>query len=83
MKHWVCIYEDEKGSLRITLKTSDDNNTSNRQLNEPIVYLRPFKIPFDAIAHKHLLDELSKRSVKDWIDKHKEETIIWLPVFGK
>ena len=83
MKHWVCIYEDEKGSLRITLKTSDDNNTSNRQLDESIVYLRPFEIPFDAIAHKHLLDELSKRSVKDWIDKHKAETIIWLPVFGK
>ena len=61
MNHWVYIYEDEKSSLRIALKTSDDNNLSNLLLNKPIVYLRPFEIPFDAIAHKHLLDDLSKR----------------------
>jgi hypothetical protein len=83
MKHWVYIYEDEKGSLRIALKTSDDNNLSNLQLNESIVYLRPFDIPFDAIAHKHLLDDLSKETVLDCIDKHKEETKIWLQVFSQ
>ena len=80
MNHWVYIYEDEKSSLRIALKTSDDNNLSNLLLNKPIVYLRPFEIPFDAIAHKHLLDDLSKESVLNWIDKHREETEVWLRV---
>ena len=83
LKLWICIYEDEKDSLRIALKTSDGNNLSNLQLNAPIVYLRPFEIYFDAIAHKHLLDDLSKKYVSDWIDKRKEETKIWLQVFSQ
>ena len=76
--HWVYIYEDKKGSFRIALTTSDDNIISNPQLNVPIVYLRSFDIPFDAIAHKHLLDDLSYKSVLNWIDKHKEETSLYL-----
>ena len=40
-------------------------------------------ITFDAIAHKHLLDSLSKSSVIDWVDKHKEETKAWLYIYNK
>lgn len=80
MKHWVYIYKDEKDNFKIALTISDDNIISNKKLKAPIVYLRPFEIPFDAIAHKHLLDDLSIQSVLNWIDKHKEETKVWLRI---
>lgn len=83
MKLWVYIYEDEKGCLKIALSTPVGNIKLNRQSNMSIVYLRPFEIPFDAIAHKHLLDNLSKESVLDWIYKHKEKTEVWLNVSNR
>lgn len=78
MKLWVYIYENKKGDFKIALATSVKNITSVQQLKQTIVYLRPFEIPFDAIAHKYLLDYLSKETVLKWIDKHKEETKKWL-----
>jgi len=39
-----------------------------------IVYLRQYEIPFDAMAHKVLLSELSLESLKDIIDKNKDKT---------
>ena len=83
MKNWVYIYESKKGDFKIALSTSDDVFASIRQLNLPIVYLRPFKIAFDAIAHKHLLESLSRKTVLDWIDKHSEETKAWLHIYNK
>lgn len=83
MKLWVYIYEGEKGCLKIALSTPVGNIKLNRQSNMSIVYLRPFEIPFDAIAHKHLLDNLSNKSVLNWIDKHKEETKGWLCISSK
>lgn len=74
MKHWVYIYEDEKKCLKTALETSDINIISIQQLNLRILYLCPFEIPFDAIAHKYLLDYLSKETVLEWIDKYKEKT---------
>lgn len=83
MKLWVYIYKEKNTDLIICLTTSSDKVFLNRQRNMPIVYLRPFDIAFDALAHKHLLDSLSKESVLKWIDKHKEETKKWLNVlFG-
>lgn len=82
-KLWVQIYEDEKGDLSIALVTSVEKALSSLSPNVSIVYLRPFEIPFDALAHKHLLDSLSKDSVSNWIDKHKEETKIQLRAFDK
>ncbi|WP_139265152.1 hypothetical protein [Bacteroides ihuae] len=41
---------------------------------EEILYLRPFLIPFDALAHKHLLDDLSEETIQRFIRKNKEET---------
>lgn len=76
--HWVYIYEEEKDDLKIGLSVAIHNLISNLLPTVRIVYLRPFNLPFDAIAHKHLLDDLSKESVLRWIDKHKDETKRWL-----
>lgn len=83
MKNWVYIYEYEKGDFKIALSTSDNIIKSIGQLNLSIVYLCPFKIVFDALAQKHLLDSLSKKTVLDWIEKHSEETKAWLHIYNK
>ena len=79
-KLWVYIYEDQQGSLIIALATSCGAILINGPLKLPIVYLRPFDIPFDALAHKLLLETLSGESVRDWINRHKLETEVWLSV---
>ena len=83
MKLWIYIYEDENGDLKIGILAKDHILMSGLLQKENVVYLRPFEIPFDAIAHKHLLDTLSRKSVLDWIEKHKEETKIWLKTLTK
>ena len=83
VKLWVYIYEDKNGDLKISLSVTDNILIFDLLQNVRIVYLRPFEIPFDAIAHKHLLTSLSKKSVLFWIDKHKQETKIWLSTLTK
>ena len=78
MKFWVYIYEDKKDDFKIGLSTINDNLTSINVQKLRFVYLRPFIVPFDAIAHKHLLDDISKESVLKLIDKYKVETRKWL-----
>ena len=79
-KLWVYIYEDQQGSLIIALATSRDAIVLNGLPRVPIVYLCTFDIPFDALAHKLLLETLSEESVRDWIKKHRRETEVWLGV---
>ena len=83
MKLWIYIYEDKNGDLKIAISATNYILMSGLLQNMRIVYLRPFEIPFDAIAHKHLLDSLSKKNVLYWIDKHKEETKLWLKTLTK
>lgn len=83
MKLWVYIYEDEKDDFVIGLSAVADNLSSIILQKMRFVYLCPFQIPFEALAHKHLLDSLSKVSVLNWIHKHTEETKIWLSVVNK
>lgn len=83
MKLWVYIYEGEKDDLKIGLSAVVDNLTSIILQKVRFVYLCPFKIPFEALAHKHLLDSLSKASVLNWIQKHTEETKIWISVVSE
>lgn len=78
MKLWVYIYEDKKDHFKIGLSTATDNLTSINEQKLRFVYLRPFIIPFDAIAHKHLLDDISRESVLKLIDKYNVETRKWL-----
>ena len=80
MKLWVYICENGNGDLKIGLSVTVDNLMSNLLPKIQILYLRNFNIPFDAIAHKHLLDDLSKESVLCYINKHKHQTEAWLHV---
>lgn len=80
MKHWVYIYGYDKGHLKIGLSATVDNMASILLSKVCIFYLRGFEKPFDAIAHKHLLDDLSKESVLSYINKHKHQTEAWLHV---
>lgn len=82
MKHWVYIYEDGKDGLRIVISANIDSIVNLKPKGQ-VVYLCPFEIPFDALAHKHLLEDLSKESVLKWINKHKGETNVWLKVINE
>lgn len=81
---WVYVSKDSESNLRVGLKASlagaQGRILSCLKPSGEIVYLRPFKIPFDALAHKHILDDLSKETVLDWIKKHNQETQKWLTV---
>ena len=80
MIHWVYISEDGQGILKIGLSSDFDKNWSALKTGEKIVYLRAFSDPFDASAHKHLLDDLSQSSVRFLISKQKEKTKVLLRV---
>ena len=80
MTHWVYISEDEQGVLKIGLLADFGKIWSALKAGERIVYLRAFSDPFDASAHKHLLDDLSQSSVRFLISKQKEKTKVLLRV---
>jgi len=80
MVHWVYISEDEQGVLKSGLSADFGKSWSGLKSGEKIIYLRAFSTPFDAAAHKHLLDDLSQSSVKFLISKDKEKTKILLRV---
>lgn len=78
MTHWVYIYEDNDHVLRIGISGDVSKVISNLELRSQIVYLRSFEFPFDALAHKYLLEDLSNESVWHMINKHKDATKKWL-----
>jgi hypothetical protein len=81
MAQWVYIYDDGEGIISIGLTSYVKKMISDiKGHGKKILYLCPFCTPFDAVAHKHLLDDLSLRSVTHLIKKHQEQTKIWLNV---
>lgn len=83
MEYWVYITEFEKATLNVAFSLAVDKVVLTLQPNSRVVYLCPFKDPFDALAHKHLLDHLSKESVLNWVNNHRQETKVWLEVVSK
>ena len=84
MTQWVYIYQDSLGQLTIALTM--DIRQSLAMLapsSKQVCYLRPFNIPFDALAHKHLLDDLSFTSLKFLIRKNKYQTSCWLDIIDR
>lgn len=61
---WVYIYVDTK-SLELVIGFTFNlfKRFSNPDVQEKLIYSRSFSDPFDALAHKHLLDSLTKESV--------------------
>lgn len=77
--HWVYISEYANGELSTGITSEIDNIISSILLRGcDVVYLHPFNSPFDALAHKHLIDDLSKRTVKAMIKRERIQTKVRL-----
>lgn len=74
MLHWVYILKNSQGVLKVALSDDIGKLLSVMKPDEQIVYLRLFKYPFDALAHKHLLGALSRKSVLFHIKQYEKET---------
>lgn len=73
MIYWVYIIKD--GADRLTAGLSSELcNFLIRDHFHSVVYLRPFTIPIDAVAHKHLLDDLSLSSLWKLVRNNQEFT---------
>ncbi|MDY0280018.1 MAG: hypothetical protein RBR35_05585 [Salinivirgaceae bacterium] len=67
---WVYIlYNSLSKEIRIGSSFDAAKRICNPAPNERLVYYRSFSNPFDALAHKHMLEYLSKESVMHHILK--------------
>ena len=81
---WVYILRNETGDIIIGFSLEmDDTFTEIATRKEKLYYLRPFEKPFDGLAHKHLLDSLSKDTIYFLVQRNREQTEIYKEVFLK
>ena len=82
--YWVYILRNESGEITIGFSVDMDKKfTEISTRKEKLYYLRPFEEPFDGLAHKHLLDSLSKDTINLLIQRNREQTEIYKEVFLK
>ena len=73
--YWVYITEDSEAGITIGFSAEMDKTFLKLSARgTPLFYLRSFSIPFDALAHKHLLEALSLKTIRRFIRNHREET---------
>lgn len=73
--YWVYITEDSEGKM--TIGFSAEMNKTFFELSvrgKNLSYLKSFFVPFDALAHKHLFDDLSQKTIRKLMRNHREET---------
>ena len=81
---WVYILRNETGEIIIGFSVDmDEKFTEISTRKEKLYYLRPFEEPFDGLAHKHLLDSLSKDTINLLVQRNRERTEIYKEVFRK
>ena len=81
---WVYILRNESGEITIGFSLDMDKKfTEISTRKEKLYYLRPFEEPFDGLAHKHLLDSLSKDTINLLVRRNREQTEIYKEVFLK
>ena len=81
---WVYILRNETGEIIIGFSLEmDEKFTEISMRKEKLYYLRPFEKPFDGLAHKHLLDSLSKDTINFLVQRNREQTEIYKEVFLK
>ena len=81
---WVYILRNETGEIIIGFSLEmDETFTEIATRKEKLSYLRPFEEPFDGLAHKHLLDSLSKDTINLLVRRNRERTEIYKEVFRK
>jgi hypothetical protein len=74
MTYWVYIKKDWKGNFTPGLSACLQSFLYADGNIQKIVYLRSFNIPIDAAAHKHLLDDLSYKSLDHLIRHCQRDT---------
>lgn len=81
---WVYILRNESGEITIGFSFDmDEKFTEIATRKEKLSYLRPFEEPFDGLAHKHLLDSLSKDTINHLVQRNRDQTEIYKEVFQK
>ena len=81
---WVYILRNKTGEITIGFSLDMDKKfTEIATRKEKLYYLRPFEEPFDGLAHKHLLDSLSKDTINHLVRRNREQTEIYKEVFLK
>lgn len=81
---WVYILRNETGEIIIGFSVDmDEKFIEIGTRKETLSYLRPFGDPFDGLAHKHLLDSLSKDTINLLVRRNREQTEIYKEVFRK
>ena len=81
---WVYILRNESGEFIIGFSLDMDKKfTEIATRKEKLYYLRPFEKPFDGLAHKHLLDSLSKDTINHLVRRNREQTETYKEVFLK
>ena len=81
---WVYILRNETGEITIGFSVDmDEKFTEISMRKEKLYYLRPFEEPFDGLAHKHLLDSLSKDTINLLVQRNRDQTEIYKEVFQK
>ena len=81
---WVYIVKNEQDEIIIAFSFEMDKKfTEISMRKEKLYYLRPFEEPFDGLAHKHLLDSLSKDTINLLVQRNRERTEIYKEVFRK
>ena len=81
---WVYILRNESGEITIGFSVDmDEKFTEIATRKEKLSYRRPFEEPFDGLAHKHLLDSLSKDTINLLVRRNREQTEIYKEVFLK
>ena len=81
---WVYIVKNEQDEIIIGFSLEmDETFTEIATRKEKLYYLRPFEEPFDGLAHKHLLDSLSKDTINLLVRRNRERTEIYKEVFRK
>ena len=79
---WVYILRNESGEITIGFSLEMDKKFIEISTRKgKLSYLRPFEEPFDGLAHKHLLDSLSKDTINLLVRRNREQTEIYKEVF--
>ena len=81
---WVYIVKNEQDEIIIGFSLEMDKKFIEISTRKgKLSYLRPFEEPFDGLAHKHLLDSLSKDTINLLVRRNREQTEIYKEVFRK
>ena len=81
---WVYILRNESGEFIIGFSLEMDKKFTEIAMRKGMLsYLRPFEEPFDGLAHKHLLDSLSKDTINHLVRRNREQTETYKESFRK